>query len=96
MKKLVLLPLAALLVVVGCQDLNKNYQIPVEAEVSGPSLSTATAENVYTGRSTICVAYDNQLARLKDRLAANPGDATIEADIADFETLIADNCGSAE
>ncbi len=85
MKKLALLPLAVLVVIViaGCQDIEKNRS-RAEAQMTAPSLSVSGDEAAPTGRSTVCGAYDNELAS-----AQTAGDADR---ISNLETIIADAC----
>jgi hypothetical protein len=82
-----LLPLAALLVAAGCQDVRQpDGTLAQIKDLTGPVLSESTNEvaPAATGRSTVCVAYDNALARAKEA-----GD---EQKVAVLQTIIADAC----
>ncbi len=91
MKKLVLLPLAVLFVLAGCQDLRKDYQIPAEAEISGPTFSIESSSS--EGRSVVCIAYDERLAQLKSESPEDPKDAADHQEtIKQFENYLATQC----
>ncbi len=91
MKKLGLFALAMLFMIAGCQDLRKD-QLRPESQMTAPSLSVSGDADAPTGRSTVCLAYDSELARLQAELEQKPGDAELEASVTTFETLTSYHC----
>jgi hypothetical protein len=86
MKKLFLLPVAALLVVAGCRDaqIDKVPTANAEAAVKASFSTSGEAPLADTGRSTVCLAYDAELER-----AQTAGEADL---VADLEAITADAC----
>jgi hypothetical protein len=93
MKKRFLLPVAAaLLVAAGCRDAQVDKVPTANAAAAVKASFSVAGGGEAAPRSTVCVAFDNELARLQTELADNPGDAELELRVASAESIIADSC----
>ena len=91
MKRFALLPLAALLALAGCQDQKQADQLQAEAELTGPSLSASVSSEL-AGRSVVCVAYDNGLAKLQTKLTQDPSNEDLQEQVEQHQNFINTQC----
>jgi hypothetical protein len=97
MKKLVLLPMAAaLLVAAGCRDAQVDRVPTANAAAAVKASLSVAGESEAAPRSTVCVAYDNELVRVQAQLAESPDDAELQQGFADVKSLLASSCDTAE
>jgi hypothetical protein len=94
MKKwIVIIPVATLIVVGGCEDLPTAESVDeVSAEQLTAQAAVATAVGPARQTSTVCDAFMAQLTELRERIAANPDDAVMQEAAVTFESIIPNTC----
>jgi hypothetical protein len=87
MSRVIPLALAAISLA-ACVD-RPPTQKPAEVPLTGPSLS---ADATGAARSSVCVAWDGELADLRTAAEANPTDADTREAIVAYEARIQETC----
>ena len=83
--------LAAALAVAACQLPPKTPTESDVAELRAPAEACSAAAPAELG-SSLCAAYQRQLADSRASLARAPRDASLAQDVATFQAVIADAC----
>ncbi|HEX8903594.1 MAG TPA: hypothetical protein VF771_01990 [Longimicrobiaceae bacterium] len=92
MKRVLLLPAAALVAVVACRDVT-TQQNPRKTEPRAPAASASPeAAATQAQASTVCAAYRQQLGEAKAELARKPGDESLQQNVDTYQSIIADAC----
>jgi hypothetical protein len=91
MKKFLSISLVALALTAGCRDEQERPNAApatVAERITAPSYSASGA----APRSTVCVAYDDELVRVREQLTQTPDDEELKQTLASVETVLANSC----
>ena len=84
MKRLAVLPIAALLVVAGC---DKDKKVP-----TAPQASLVKAQKVAPARTSVCATYTRKLGQLQAQLRRTPHDNALSAQVNSLKSIVTDAC----
>lgn len=94
MKRSWFIPVVALIATATCTDRPDAPGAGLVAPAA-PSQSAAASAvaPAFTGPSTVCSAFQEELTRAEAALGAAPGDAALTAEVADLVAITQDVCG---